>query len=183
MLSDMEFDSSTTAHRYETDHQQAERKFTQAGYTLPEIIYWNLAARSNPASVPGTLPTSPSLPSSLLLSRLPSLVSPPSSPLGLAWLKRLPVTKNTPGVSLISGFSGNLLQLFMEDPTSSKIKMDPILIMERVCLTSIHYLPYPFAAAPSLLSLVSYLPFMSIQDTLTHSFYLLFSRFSAGHFK
>ena len=55
VLSDMEFDSSTSATQYETDHILAERKFAQAGYTLPEIVYWNLAARRNPASVPGQL--------------------------------------------------------------------------------------------------------------------------------
>jgi hypothetical protein len=45
VLSDMEFNAAD--RKYETNHQAIKRKYSDAGYTLPQIIYWNLKARNN----------------------------------------------------------------------------------------------------------------------------------------
>lgn len=41
ILSDMQFDEGVAGY---TNHQVAKQKFAQAGYDLPIIVYWNLAA-------------------------------------------------------------------------------------------------------------------------------------------
>lgn len=43
ILSDMEFDSATNEE--DTAHEMIARQYADAGYTLPNIIYWNLACR------------------------------------------------------------------------------------------------------------------------------------------
>ncbi|EKM53550.1 uncharacterized protein PHACADRAFT_163867 [Phanerochaete carnosa HHB-10118-sp] len=47
VFSDMQFDSACGGRRdaWETSHDVIERKFREAGYELPEIVYWNLATR------------------------------------------------------------------------------------------------------------------------------------------
>lgn len=61
ILSDMEFDSATTGHQYDystgrytntggwnpTAQEMIEHKYANAGYEMPKIVYWNLAARNN----------------------------------------------------------------------------------------------------------------------------------------
>lgn len=57
-----------------------QAKYEAAGYTLPQVVFWNLAA-----------------------SRIPGQ-------------KSTPVQVNEKGVALVSGFSGQLLKLFMDKP-------------------------------------------------------------------
>jgi hypothetical protein len=45
VLSDMEFNAAD--RKYETNHQAIKRKYEEAGYKLPQIIYWNLNARNS----------------------------------------------------------------------------------------------------------------------------------------
>ncbi|KAG8856229.1 hypothetical protein FRB96_006541 [Tulasnella sp. 330] len=81
VFSDMQFDCARQeAERQEgiawdTCHEQIVKEFEDAGYDVPEIVYWNLSGRATAAK---------------------------------------PITKDTPGVAMVSGFSGNLLKVFME---------------------------------------------------------------------
>lgn len=55
VFSDMEFDTAQTAKGdYATHHAIIRREFEEAGYELPELVYWNLAARSGKGSKPVT---------------------------------------------------------------------------------------------------------------------------------
>ncbi|WWC63850.1 uncharacterized protein I303_106455 [Kwoniella dejecticola CBS 10117] len=45
VFSDMQFDAAAHNDYGETEHKVIERKFAEAGYPLPEIVYWNLAPR------------------------------------------------------------------------------------------------------------------------------------------
>lgn len=56
VISDMEFDQATTSRRIndrictanaETVMETIERKFNQAGYHMPHLVYWNVDARQN----------------------------------------------------------------------------------------------------------------------------------------
>ena len=51
IFSDMEFDECG-GHEYETDYQLIKRKFEDAGYRLPAIVFWNLRGgfRSKPVT-------------------------------------------------------------------------------------------------------------------------------------
>jgi hypothetical protein len=52
IFSDMEFDDCG-GNEYETDYQFVKRKFEQAGYPLPAIVFWNLRGngkRSKPVT-------------------------------------------------------------------------------------------------------------------------------------
>ena len=51
IFSDMEFDACG-GQQYETDYQLIKRKFADAGYQLPAIVFWNL--RGGPRSKPVT---------------------------------------------------------------------------------------------------------------------------------
>ncbi|KAG8926099.1 hypothetical protein FRC01_009331 [Tulasnella sp. 417] len=74
VFSDMQFDEARSNSEWETNHQNITRVFGEAGYEVPEIVYWNLQGE----------------------------------------VGAKPVTKDTPGVAMLSGFSGNMLKLFME---------------------------------------------------------------------
>ncbi|KAG9124591.1 hypothetical protein FRC07_011010 [Ceratobasidium sp. 392] len=76
VFSDMQFDASTTnrsARAWETTHDRIVKAYKEAGYEMPDIVYWNLEG--------GTTK---------------------------------PVLKDTPGTVLLTGFSANMLKLFME---------------------------------------------------------------------
>lgn len=45
LISDMEF-NSCVHHASETNFENAKRKYEEAGYQLPEIIFWNVASRN-----------------------------------------------------------------------------------------------------------------------------------------
>ncbi len=44
IVSDMEFDACVTG-RHETNYQNAKRRFEEAGYRLPQVIFWNVDSR------------------------------------------------------------------------------------------------------------------------------------------
>jgi hypothetical protein len=75
VFSDMQFDEACSSP-LETDYQQIKRKFEEAGYDVPQIIFWNL--RDSQASA-------------------------------------TPVLYDTIGTAMVSGWSGQLLKMFMED--------------------------------------------------------------------
>lgn len=52
IFSDMEFDECG-GNEYETDYQLVKRKFEEAGYQLPAIVFWNLRGgdRSKPVTM------------------------------------------------------------------------------------------------------------------------------------
>ncbi len=57
VFSDMQFDQSGGRHFGETEHQIVVRRFKEAGYPVPELVYWNLqtaAAKPVQADTPGT---------------------------------------------------------------------------------------------------------------------------------
>ncbi|KAG8736440.1 hypothetical protein FRC12_017596 [Ceratobasidium sp. 428] len=76
VFSDMQFDASlvgqSTRH-WETTHDRIVNAYREAGYEMPEIVYWNLQG--------GTTK---------------------------------PVLQDTPGTALLTGFSANMVKLFME---------------------------------------------------------------------
>lgn len=75
VFSDMQFDEAASSP-LETDYQQIVRKFSQAGYEVPKMIFWNLSSYGK----------------------------------GYA----IPVLYDTIGTAMVSGWSGQLLKLFME---------------------------------------------------------------------
>lgn len=46
IISDMEFDACVDNHEV-TNFEQAKQKFASFGYTLPKIVFWNVASRNN----------------------------------------------------------------------------------------------------------------------------------------
>lgn len=55
VFSDMQFDQASNKQYGETEHQLFVREYAQAGYELPHIVYWNLAAQydsTQPTSKP-----------------------------------------------------------------------------------------------------------------------------------
>jgi hypothetical protein len=63
VFSDMQFDEATKGQYNKTTHENLEAKFKNAGYTLPQIVYWNLRA-----SVSGGLPVTRHTSGALLMS-------------------------------------------------------------------------------------------------------------------
>ncbi|WVN85051.1 uncharacterized protein L203_100193 [Cryptococcus depauperatus CBS 7841] len=48
VFSDMQFDGAVGNSTFgETEHQTMKRRFEEAGYVMPEMVYWNLAPRAN----------------------------------------------------------------------------------------------------------------------------------------
>ncbi|CAE6397865.1 unnamed protein product [Rhizoctonia solani] len=108
VFSDMQFDQSLSGSSedsaWETTHDRISKAFKEAGYEVPEMVYWNLEG--------GTTK---------------------------------PVLKDTPGTSLITGFSANMMKLFMEGenleeeaveigPDGEEVqkkKNDPLVMMEK----------------------------------------------------
>ncbi|OXM79428.1 hypothetical protein C364_02925 [Cryptococcus neoformans Bt63] len=46
VFSDMQFDAAREGKYGETEHETMKRRFEEAGYPLPEMVYWNLASRA-----------------------------------------------------------------------------------------------------------------------------------------
>jgi hypothetical protein len=96
VFSDMQFDEACDGKRkrLETDYKRIQRKFKNAGYEVPKIVFWNL--RESISS--GT-----------------------------------PVLFDTIGTAMVSGWSGQLLKLFMEnggDMVNSK-EFSPEFVMDK----------------------------------------------------
>lgn len=79
IISDMEFDYATSTTVDETLMQTIEKKFKDAGYQLPKLIFWNVNSRTN----------------------------------------TIPIRENELGVTLVGGYSINLLQMVLSQ------KLDP----------------------------------------------------------
>ncbi|TXT09127.1 hypothetical protein VHUM_02601 [Vanrija humicola] len=75
VFSDMQFDQSGGSTYGRTEHQTITELFNDAGYALPEVVYWNLN--------------------------------------GYSGASNKPAKADTPGVSLVSGFSGALMKYFI----------------------------------------------------------------------
>ena len=50
VFTDMQFDAATNQSQYQTAYQNIQEKYTEAGYVLPQIVFWNL--RSTATSFP-----------------------------------------------------------------------------------------------------------------------------------
>lgn len=74
VFSDMQFNQSQGTAYGATEHEGVVRMFQEAGYAMPEMVYWNLQAGVTK-----------------------------------------PVRADTPGVSLVSGFSGALMKYFIRE--------------------------------------------------------------------
>eukprot|EP01110_Echinostelium_bisporum_P002060 TRINITY_DN1493_c0_g1_i1.p1 TRINITY_DN1493_c0_g1~~TRINITY_DN1493_c0_g1_i1.p1 ORF type:complete len:406 (+),score=196.85 TRINITY_DN1493_c0_g1_i1:320-1537(+) len=46
VISDMQFDAADGQGKYKTNHANIKAKFTQAGYKMPTMIYWNVRANT-----------------------------------------------------------------------------------------------------------------------------------------
>jgi hypothetical protein len=91
IFTDMQFDQGvTTGDEYSTSHDIVERKFASAGYRLPDIVYWNLRGDT-------TMTVTDSHGREQSSAAFP--IGDPSKP----------------GVSLVSGYSPQLLSLFLGD--------------------------------------------------------------------
>ncbi|QRV87398.1 hypothetical protein RhiJN_15416 [Ceratobasidium sp. AG-Ba] len=112
VFSDMQFDESQTGDSdggWETTHDRIVKAYKEAGYEMPEIVYWNLQG--------GTTK---------------------------------PVTKDTPGTALLTGFSANMMKLFMDgekiedevveiSPDGEEVQKkanDPLAVMEKALAKS-----------------------------------------------
>lgn len=90
IFSDMQFDEANDSGRHKTAFERTKQNFSDAGYTMPQIVFWNLrSCHSN-----------------------------------------VPVKMDENGTALVSGFSGNLLKLFLtgniEDMTPESIMYEAI---------------------------------------------------------
>ena len=83
VFTDMQFDAATNAFGYQTAYDTVKQMYADAGYTVPQIVFWNL--RDTHAS--------------------------------------FPVQKNTPGVALMSGFSSEMLKMFLDDEPMTPYSM------------------------------------------------------------
>lgn len=105
IFSDMQFDDSFhgAPKDWTTDHMAITQAYEKAGYTVPEIVSYLLLLR-------WTFESHSTLTQPVLLS----------SNFQVYWNlqgvhdRSKPVTADQPGVALLSGFSPNLLKIFME---------------------------------------------------------------------
>jgi predicted mannosyl-3-phosphoglycerate phosphatase (HAD superfamily) len=51
IISDMEFDSATTRNSGKTLFQNVEKQYTEEGYTLPRLVFWNVNSRTSTVPV------------------------------------------------------------------------------------------------------------------------------------
>ncbi|KAL3687731.1 hypothetical protein R1sor_014040 [Riccia sorocarpa] len=85
VFSDMEFDQAS-ANPWETDYQAISRKYAEAKYTPPEVVFWNLRDSGS-----------------------------------------TPVLKTQPGCALVSGYSKNILKIFLQKDG----EINPLLVMKQ----------------------------------------------------
>lgn len=92
ILSDMQFDEC--ARFDDTAFKMIQRKYEAAGYSMPNIVFWNLNARQN-----------------------------------------VPVSFNTAGVALVSGFSPAVLKAVLANKISTPVEvMDSAIMVERYAI-------------------------------------------------
>lgn len=85
VFSDMQFNSATSAGTWESSYDRIVRAFGEAGYEMPELVFWNLADRSQNW---GTSKADEKL--------------------------AKPVTAEHKGTALVSGYSQAMLKVFMD---------------------------------------------------------------------
>ncbi|KAF8341290.1 uncharacterized protein EI90DRAFT_3011918 [Cantharellus anzutake] len=98
IFSDMQFDDCRGARYgngqqdsdWVTDHDMIVRQYAEAGYDVPEIVYWNLDDDEGSK----------------------------------------PVTASQNGVALVSGFSGNLLKIFMDGDEELRRELEELEVVE-----------------------------------------------------
>lgn len=84
IFSDMHFDQAErTDEPWSSSYERIVAKYKEAGYKMPELIYWNLAGGYN------------------------DWISDEVAP--------KPVTADTPGTAMVSGYSQGMLKVFLED--------------------------------------------------------------------
>lgn len=92
-FSDMQFNSASRGYgkdKWSTSHERIQKKFQEAGYELPELVFWNLAG-----------------------GRAGYAGAPPSFPAGDPVAPK-PVTAYEVGTALVSGYSQGMLKVFLD---------------------------------------------------------------------
>jgi hypothetical protein len=90
VFSDMQFDSAEESGKdqFETSYQRIERKYAEAGYKVPKLIFWNLASGGGRYDEE---------------SEDEEVVAPK------------PVTKDTTNTLLVSGYSQAMMKMFLDE--------------------------------------------------------------------
>jgi hypothetical protein len=127
VFSDMQFDSAqscaSNASKWESSHERIQRLYKEAGYEMPELVFWNLAGGR--AGVTG--------------------YGDPIAP--------KPVTAEEQGVAMVGGYSQGMLKVFMDkgmfeddeeevvmeeetedgvvEVVKKKVKLDPVGLMKK----------------------------------------------------
>lgn len=101
VFSDMQFDeASRSKDRWDTSYERIEKGYREAGYEMPELIFWNLAGNDTSGDSGGNDPTAPK-----------------------------PVNSDQPGTAMVSGYSPAMLKVFLdggsfEDPEVEEDMVD-----------------------------------------------------------
>lgn len=90
VFSDMQFNSASYGDdRWSTSYERIQKKYEDAGYAMPELVFWNLAGgragQMGPPGFPGGDPVAPK-----------------------------PVTAADQGTALVSGYSQGMLKVFLD---------------------------------------------------------------------
>jgi hypothetical protein len=97
VFSDMQFDASQTASgaRWQTSYGRIKKAYSDAGYDVPELVFWNLAGHGQGGAVPK------------------------------------PVTAQSEGTVLISGYSQAMLKIFMDNGGFGELdRLDDMMVSE-----------------------------------------------------
>lgn len=88
VFSDMQFDSASYGGGWSTSYERIKRKFEQAGYEMPQLIFWNLAGgrAGYGAGYGGGDPVAPK-----------------------------PITTADEGTAIVSGYSQGMLKVFLDN--------------------------------------------------------------------
>lgn len=92
VFSDMQFDSAEgRTNKWQSSYEVIQEAYTNAGYSMPELVFWDLAGHQHQYHVQTSLATAVG---------------------GLATVK--PVTAADVGTALVSGFSQGMLKVFLD---------------------------------------------------------------------
>jgi hypothetical protein len=87
VFSDMQFNMAEGSSRFRTSFERIKTKYAEAGYEMPELVFWNLAGgRAGYGGGTGGDPTAPK-----------------------------PVTSDEVGTALVSGYSQGMLKVFLDN--------------------------------------------------------------------